>query len=223
MGVDALSVAAPPRRLISRQLRAAAAGVAVICAAITALLGARYTGASSAGGLDKAVDPRLTSRLGEHRRLTDAVFSIGGPLTIALLTAFLVAILFLLRRPRAALLAALAPPVASAVTEWVLKPLVERNRGGSWSYPSGHTTGIFAVALVVVVIVFGQTPRWLPTAVRLFASAGSLAIAAAVAVASIAAGHHYATDTLGGACVAAATVLILSLIVDAVADARASR
>jgi membrane-associated phospholipid phosphatase len=220
VSVDAPSVSS--RRLISRRLRGAAVCTAAICAAITALLGARYAGVSSAGRFDNAIDPRLTSRLGEHHRLIGAVFGIGGPLSVTVLTALFVVTLLVLRRPRFALLAALAPPVASAITEWVIKPLVERDRGGSWSYPSGHTTGIFAVALVVVLLVFGQTPR-LPVAARLVVSAGPLAVATGVALASIAAGHHYATDTVGGACVALATVLILSLFVDAAADARASR
>lgn len=215
-------VTACARRLVSPRLRPAAVIVACVCAAITAVLGARYAGGSYAGGVDRAVDRRLTSRLSGHHQLTDAVVNIGSPVAVAVLTVLLVLTLLYLRRPRAALLAALAPPVASAITEWALKPLVERDRGGSWSYPSGHTTGIFAVSLVVVLLVFGQTPR-LPVAARLVLSAGPLAVATGVALASIAAGNHYATDTVGGACVALATVLILSLLVDAAADARASR
>ena len=197
--------------------------VACVCAAITAVLGAWYAGGSYAGGVDRAVDPRLTSKLSGHHQLTDAVVNIGSPVAVAVLTVLLLLTLLYLRRPRAALLAALAPPVASAITEWVLKPLVERNRGGSWSYPSGHTTGVFAVAVVVVVLMLDRMPPRLPVAVRLAVSAGALAVATGVALASVASGNHYATDTLGGACVAGATVLILSLIVDAVADARASR
>src|SRR6266496_781079 len=166
MSDDAMPWRPVSRRLISRRFRSAAVCAALVCAATTASLGAQYTGVSSAGRLDNAVDPQLTSRLGVHRRLADTVFSIGSPLTVTVLTVLLVGVLLLLRRPRGALLAALAAPVASTITELVLKPLVERGRSGVWSYPSGHATGIFAVALVVVVLVFSQMPRRLPTAVR---------------------------------------------------------
>jgi membrane-associated phospholipid phosphatase len=214
-------VSAPPRRLIARRLRPAAIAVALVCGAATAVLGARFTGIATPSDIDRAVDPRLTSWLGGHYRLAEDLVKIGGPVSVTVLTVLLVAALLYLHRPRGALLAALASPVASVLTEWVLKPIVERTRGGSLSYPSGHATGIFAVATVVVVLVLDGVPPRLPVAARLTGAIGALALATVVAAASVAVGDHYATDTLGGACVAVATVLIIGLIVDAVADARA--
>jgi membrane-associated phospholipid phosphatase len=206
------------RPLMSSRVRRWAIAIACASATITAVLGAWYTGGSSAGRLDRAVDPRLTAGLGEHRELTEALVNIGSPIAVTVMTALLVAALLFLRRPRAALLAALGPAVACAITEWVIKPLVERTRGGTLSYPSGHTTGIFAVTLVVVILMLDRTPERLPLIARLVISTGALAIATVVAIASVAAGDHYATDAIGGACVALATVLGLSLVVDAVAD-----
>jgi undecaprenyl-diphosphatase len=112
------------------------------------------------------------------------------------------------------------PPVATALTEWVLKPLVERTRGGSLSYPSGHTTGIFALAIVIVVLML--EPDRCPRPLRLLVPSAALVVATAVAIASVAA-SHYTTDVLGGVCVAVVTVLALSLIVDAVTGARPTR
>jgi membrane-associated phospholipid phosphatase len=206
------------RPLMPSRLRRGAIAIACASVAITAMLGAWYTGGSSAGRLDRAVDPRLTAGLGEHRELTEALVNIGSPIAVTVMTALLVAALLFLRRPRAALLAALGPPVACAITEWVIKPLVERTRGGTLSYPSGHTTGIFAVALVVVILMLDRTPQRLPVTARVVISTGAVAIGTVVAIASVAVGDHYATDTVGGACVALATVLGLSLVVDAVAD-----
>jgi membrane-associated phospholipid phosphatase len=216
-------VSASPRRLIAMRLRPAAVGVALITAITTAVLGARYAGVSSASRVDKVVDRHLTSRLGEHHLLIDNLVKIGSPIVVTALTVLLVATLLFRQWARAAVSAALAPAVASATTEWVLKPIVERTRGGSLSYPSGHTTGIFAVATVVVVLMLDGTSPRLPALARLLISVGALTVATTVAVASIASGHHYATDTIGGACVAFAIVLGLSLVVDAVADRRASR
>jgi undecaprenyl-diphosphatase len=133
------------------------------------------------------------------------------------LTALLVAVLVILRRKRVAVLAAIAAPVASALTEWVLKPLVERTRGGSLSYPSGHTTGIFALAMVMVVLML--QPDRCSRPVRLLVPSAALLVATAVAIASVAA-SHYTTDVLGGVCVSVAVVLGLSLLVDAVASTR---
>jgi membrane-associated phospholipid phosphatase len=210
------------RRLIARRLRPTAIAGVLVCAAAVTVLGARYAGVSAPGDVDRVVDPRLIDSLGRHRQLAEDLVNIGSPVSVAVLTVLLVAVLLYLRRPRGAVLAAIAAPVASLITEWVLKPIVERTRGGSLSYPSGHTTGIFAVAAVVAVLALDRTRPRLPAVVRVAIAVLALAIATTVAAASIAVGDHYATDTIGGACVAVGTVLLVCLIVDAVADARAA-
>jgi membrane-associated phospholipid phosphatase len=209
------------RRLIARRLRPAAMVAVLACAAGVTALGARYAGVSAPGDIDRAVDPRLIDSLGRQHALAEDLVKIGSPASVAVLTVLLVAVLLYLRRPRGAVLAALASPVASAITEWMLKPIVERSRGGSLSYPSGHTTGIFAVAVVIAMLVLDRTPPRPPAAAQVVIVVLALAVATTVAAASIAVGDHYATDTIGGACVAVATVLLVSLVIDAVADARA--
>jgi undecaprenyl-diphosphatase len=185
--------------------------VAIGSAAVTAALGARYAGSSSGPPVP---------RLGGYGWFVEAVVAIGSPVVVTALTALLVVGLAWLRWPRAAVLAALSAPVASALTELVLKPLVDRTRGGSLAYPSGHTTGIFAVATVVVVLVSAVPAGRLRTRTRVWVGGVALAVAVAVASASVVVGDHYATDTVGGACVAVATVLGLGVAVDAVADRR---
>lgn len=176
---------------------------------------------STPGGIDRSIEPGL-SWLGRDHRLAVDLVGIGNLVSVTVLTVLLVAVLLYLRRPRGAVLAALAPPVASAITEWVLKPIVERTRGGSLSYPSGHTTGIFAVAVVIAMLVLGRARPRPSAAVRAVVAVLALAVAATVAAASVAIGDHYATDAIGGACVAVATVLPIGLVIDAVADARAA-
>lgn len=190
-----------------------------MAAATTVALGAVFTGGPSAGGLDRVFDPGLSRR---HHALTDALLSLGSPGMLTVLTILLVVVLLGLRRDRAVWLAALTPPVASVITEWCLKPLVERTRGGTLSYPSGHTTGVFAIALVILLLALGPSfGRWL-LAARVAASVGALVAATAVAVATVAAGRHYVTDTIGGVGVAITTVITTGLLIDAVADKRAS-
>jgi hypothetical protein len=146
------------RRLIARRLRPSAIVAVLACAAGVTVVGARYAGVSAPGGIDRAVDPRLIDSLGRQHTLAEDLVKSGSPASVAVLTVLLVAVLLYLRRPRGAVLAALAAPVASAITEWMLKPIVERSRGGSLSYPSGHTTGIFAVAVVIAMLVLDRTP-----------------------------------------------------------------
>src|SRR5438270_456568 len=73
--------------------------------------------------------------------------AIGGSVLLAVLCV-------IVWRPRAALFALVAAPAAAAVTELVLKPLVHREQHvDALLFPSGHTTGAFALALSVVVLL----------------------------------------------------------------------
>jgi undecaprenyl-diphosphatase len=125
------------------------------------------------------------------------------------------------------LLAVLTPVVAGAATEWVLKPLIDRSLfdGDSygWSMPSGHSAGAFSVAFVVGLLLVGGQVSRLPMAARILGSLLVLLVAAAGAVGLVASGYHYATDTVGGACVALFTVLALAFGIDALADRPLSR
>lgn len=201
-------------RLFRPRFHPAVACAAVGSAAVTAVLGARYAGSSTGPPV-----PHLDG----YGWLVEAVVAIGSPVAVTILTVLMVVGLAVARWPRAAVLAALAAPVASALTELVLKPLVGRTRGGSLAYPSGHTTGIFAVATVVVVLLAAVPAGRLRTRTRLWAGGAAVAVAVAVATASVVVGDHYVTDTVGGACVAIATVLCLGVAIDAVADRRGPR
>ena len=149
-------------------------------------------------------------------RFLNHVVTLGDPPTVVVICAALAVLLFFAGRRRAAALMVLGPAAAAGFTEFVLKPLIDRRMNDSLSFPSGHTTGAVSLAVVVVVVLVGPSrPRW-PGIVRWTASGLALLEAVAVATALVGSGYHYATDTLGGFCVAVGVVLSVALAIDAV-------
>jgi hypothetical protein len=211
----------PRRPVIPDGGRVIAVLVAAGAIALVAILGAHYSDTSQPGRFDRRIDHYLHGLLVDHHRLLEDVADLGGPVAITIVAVVLAAVLFLAGRPRAALLAVVAPALAAAITEWLLKPLIGRTLGGFYSFPSGHTTGIFAVAFVVVVAMLDRSAPRPRAAVALIVCVLSLAIAACVAAALVADHYHYATDTVGGAGVALATVAIVGLGIDLTFDALA--
>jgi undecaprenyl-diphosphatase len=116
-------------------------------------------------------------------------------------------------------LAAVAPAVAGGLTDLVLKPLIDRHIGHGLSFPSGHTTGAFAVAITAAVLLLEG--RGIRNPLRVALTVLSLGLAACVAAAVVALGVHYTTDTIGGFCVALGVVLALALVIDEIAERRA--
>jgi membrane-associated phospholipid phosphatase len=200
--------------LLTRQR--AVAGVIALAALGTTVLGLHYAGGHSPGPLDTAIDSHLQHRLRGQLRFLHHLVTLADPVSVIVLCAALAAIFLLSGRRRAAVLAVLGPLVAAGFTEFVLKPLVGRRLLDNLSFPSGHTTAAVSVAVVVVVALLGPSrPSW-PAIVRWTASALALLVAAAVATALVGSGYHYATDTVGGFCVAVGVVLSVAWAVDAV-------
>jgi undecaprenyl-diphosphatase len=124
------------------------------------------------------------------------------------------------RRWRGCVLAAVAVPAASALTEFVFKPLTDRTLHGALSYPSGHATGMFALAAVSWMLLANPAGQRRPGAVRLIVVFGAFLLAVAVPVAMVSLGFHYFTDTIGGAAVGTATVLVSAFVIDWAAASR---
>jgi membrane-associated phospholipid phosphatase len=186
-----------------------------------AALAAAYAGTSSAGRIDNRVDGWLIRHSAHHMGLVRAMADLGGPVPVAVATVPLVVGLVRLGRGRGALLAALSPLGASALTELVLKPLIGRTHSGGVSFPSGHATGLGSVLAVVVVLAVDQRPPRLPGWAQWVVGLATGVLAVAGCAALVAAQYHYASDTLGGIGVAVASVLILALVVDGWFDRRA--
>jgi membrane-associated phospholipid phosphatase len=210
--------AAPLRSpLLSPRFRPAAAVLAASCALVTALIGVQVAHQARPGWLDAAVDSRIQAALGVHSAVLSALVNLGDlkSVTVLALGTFLACLGT--RRYRGAWLVAVALP-AAGLAEVLLKPLVGRTRFGGLSYPSGHTIGVFALAVTIVVLLIGPLRPPLRPMPRVLLAGAALVIACAVATSLIALGMHYFTDTVGGAAVSIALVLTTALIVDGFAD-----
>lgn len=215
------SVDSDSARLIPARLIGAAAALAVVGACLLALLAVHVSHTVGPGRLDSVIDQHIIARTVFGFDVARTVADLGGPGVVIPLVLVLATIMILVRRPRAALLVVLAPAVASGLTEWVLKPLVQRMFVGTYvqglGFPSGHSTGIFSLAFVIVVVTLAHWQPHRPTGTQWAISAAAVAVAIAVAVALVIARFHYPTDTVGGALVALVTVIALAIGIDVAA------
>jgi membrane-associated phospholipid phosphatase len=215
--------AEPAPGLLPGPLRWPAWALLAGCVAVTAVLGTHFAGRRSPGRVDAAVDPRIQDVLARFPALLDRLPDLGDLMPVTVMTAALIVACLLTRRWRGAILAAAAVPAAVALTEYALKPLVGRTLRQSLSFPSGHATGMFALAAVCAILLLGPPGHRLPWAVRLPVALLALVVAAAVAAAMVAIGAHYFTDAVAGAAVGTGTVLACALVLDQVAARRGGR
>ena len=191
--------------MIKRRYRTVAGLVAGSALAVLVTFGVLYHNRSGPGAFDRAVDGWLVAHTNHRTALWIADLG-NGP--VVLIMALLVAGWFAWRRlPAVAALVLLTPIVATGLTEWLVKPLVHRSKGDYLAYPSGHETGVAAIALPVALVALGAGARWLVV--------GALAVPVLCGLALVAADYHYATDVVGGLCVATATTICVALLVDA--------
>ena len=171
----------------------------VTCVAVVAALGVQFAGHTQPGRLDAPVDAAFRSALAGHQGILLFLARFGDLPLVTVMTAALVLGCAVARRWRGALLAAIAVPVASGLTEGILKHLVGRTLRGWLSYPSGHATSSFVLATVSIILL--AAPSRLPAPVRRLLMAAALLFAVAVPSAMVALGLHYFTDIVGGAAV----------------------
>jgi undecaprenyl-diphosphatase len=204
-------------RLLPPQLRAYALAIVGACALLTTALGVHYSGTTQPGRIDRNLDVRIKARLADHHGLLQHLVLLGDPATIAAWSLLLVLLCILLRRWRGALLCAVGPAAAGGLTDYVLKPLIDRGYGGAgYSFPSGHTTGAFAVAICVIVLLFDRNNLLIE--VRVILGLIGVGLAAGVAASVVGLGYHYTTDTVGGFCVALGVIFGVAVLIDATAE-----
>jgi undecaprenyl-diphosphatase len=185
--------------------RTAAAAVAVACLLVLVVLGLAVAGGSAPWAVDRWASAEVTA-LHPDRDMLLAIDMIGEPVGAVLAVGLLgVACLFAGRRRLA-----VAAPVALAVTGiavGTLKPLIGRTIHGpqNLAFPSGHTATAAVLAVVLLLLVVDLTRPGRRTAAVLVV-AGTVAAAGAMAVAQVALSAHYATDTVGGLCLAVVVV-----------------
>jgi membrane-associated phospholipid phosphatase len=208
------------RRLLSPAFGRAAVVLVVACAGLIALLGILYGHQNQPGRLDASIDSWIISGLRGHQGALLVLRGLANPLPVAVITAAVALTCLATRRVRGALLTVIAVPAAAGMSEFVIKPLVHRTVYDNLSFPSGHTTGISALASVLVVLLIGPLHPRLPAALRAALACAAAALAAAVAISLVGLSRHYFTDTVAGAAVGVSVVLVTALILDRVADGR---
>jgi membrane-associated phospholipid phosphatase len=211
----------PATALLPAAGRRPAVAIAVVCVLVIAAQGVWIRHGMETGWLDTAIDAHLQASLGGHRLLLDVLVWPGEPVPAAAMTAALVLVCALRRRYRQAVLVAVSIPLAAALTELVLKPLIG---GISWGnpFPSGHVTNVAALVTVLIVLLAGTgtgARPWLFAALVFTASLITAADAAGV----IGAGMHHFSDTIGGTAVGTGTVLVTALILDQISRTRSQR
>jgi membrane-associated phospholipid phosphatase len=199
-------------RPLTGRWRIAAVLVGIISAAGVAGLAIAYWHEVSPGRLDAALLRELSPSSVDMRDLLGYVELLGDWRVVAVLTAAVSLVAMRYGGPRASAFSAAAPIIAAAASELVLKPFVGRRLDGDLAFPSGHTTGITAVAAVVVILVIALGRPGTTAKIILIASA--LVVVVAVCFALAALGDHYATDAIGGALVAAGVVSLVALVFD---------
>jgi membrane-associated phospholipid phosphatase len=205
----------PAGRLLPPPGRHVVIAFVAVCVAITALLGAWLRHRTRADWLDAAVDPRIQASFGGHPLLV----RLGGPVAVTVMITALVLACVVGRRYRKAALVAISVPAAAVITERLLKPLIGQTPSGGMNFPSGHATGMFAVAAAVAVLLVGPSGTAAPRALRRLLSFAAFLIAAAVAAGVIGIDVHDFSDTVAGAAVGIGTVLLTALILDLISPA----
>jgi membrane-associated phospholipid phosphatase len=217
---DEVPQSAPSRRLLSSGFAPAAWALIVVGIGITAVLGFIVAHQGGPGRLDTAVDNWLLSTLHGHRRVLWSLSELGSPAPVALLAIALGLLCLSMRRSRGVWLTAVAVPLAAALSEFVLKHIIGRTHGHSLSFPSGHTTGISALATVFAILLLGPLRPPLPTALRVTLASGGAVLTAVVAISLVATNQHYLTDTVGGAGLGVSMTLLTALIIDRIGSGR---
>jgi undecaprenyl-diphosphatase len=191
-----------------------AIAIVIGCTLLVAALGILFADQSRASWLDHVVDSPIISTLGVHG-LTAYRLASPGTLGPAVLISGAIAVICLrFRRINGAVLALLAVPVSDGLDDGILKPLIGRTDLGQLTYPSGHTTAVFALATTVAILILVPPQESRTRVLRVLLVLGSVAVSLIVAVAVIALEWHYFTDTIGGAAVAIGVVCGLAMILD---------
>jgi membrane-associated phospholipid phosphatase len=200
------------RPLLPTAARPLAVAIVAVCVLVMAVQGVWLRHGMEIGWVDTAVDAKVRAGLGGHPMLLAVLVWPGTPIAVtAMVTVLVLACLFRRRYGEAALVA-ISVPLATAITELALKPLIGWTSWGD-PFPSGHVTSVVALATALTLLL-ATTPASMPRFLRLVLSCTGFLIAAAVAFGVIGANMHHFSDTVGGADVGAATVLLTALVLD---------
>jgi membrane-associated phospholipid phosphatase len=201
--------------LLPAAARRPAAIVAFCCLALVVALGFLFAHQSHGLAIDHAVDSWVMS-LHIRSSTLELVSRLGDPPAMTVMTGALAIACLGVRRLTGALLAVVGVLVASGLTEGLLKPLVHRTITVDHylTYPSGHTTGLFALSTALAVVLLSPRSGRPHPAVRIGAVGVAVVVSCLVGMAMIGLDFHYFTDTIGGAAVGIGAVLGIAFLPD---------
>jgi len=205
-----------PRLLLPGPFRVAGAAVLAGCA-VTPVLAAWLAGRGRPGWLDSVADPRILAALSRFPLLLHWLPKFGTLKPVTLMTLALALAFVAARRWPGAVLAIVAVPIASGLTEYVLKPYVGTALLGQ-SFPSGHATCLFALAAIWAIFLLDPARHRVPRALRLVLMLLGLLLAAAVGAVMIAIRAHTLTDVVAGTAVGTGVALACALSLDLIAS-----
>lgn len=211
------------RPLLTASARLWAGALLAFCAILVAVLGVLFAHDATPDRLDHAIDSPIIGWFATRQGLGELLISPGSPLPAGVLSAIIVVGCLLAGRFNGALLAATAVPVAEGLNEGLLKPLVHRTYLSILTYPSGHTTAVFALAATVTVLLIVPPRQGKARALRVPVAVAACVVACVVAIALVGLRFHYFTDTVAGAALGIGTVCGLALLLDLPAASPGSR
>jgi membrane-associated phospholipid phosphatase len=205
----------PSAPLLPAATRRPAASVALCCLVLVVALGLLFARQSHGSAIDHAVDSWV---MGLHIRngTLELISRLGNLPAVTVMTGALAIACLVVRKLTGALLAVLGLLIASGLTEDVLKPLVHRTITVNHflTYPSGHTTVLFALSTALAVVLLNPRSDRPRPAVRTGAVALAVVVSCLVAMAMIGLDFHYFTDTIAGAAVGIGAVLGTAFVLD---------
>lgn len=192
---------------VARPRARVAVAVALLVLAVLSLALAGFVGE---GALDRALDGPVIAALEPHPWLVRPLVDLGELWVVLPVLAVVLVVALRRGHRRLAVLAVAGPALGNTATA-LLKPAVGRDYAGSDAFPSGHMTAVVGVALVLLVALLGSGAAH-RTRVAAITVGAVLVVGSGLAL--VAAHYHFATDVLGGAAVATASVLGMALLLD---------
>jgi membrane-associated phospholipid phosphatase len=207
------------RPALPRRIYAPLATAGVLGAVVAVTLGVVFEGQATGSILDGrlAAALELPTSFSPAFAVSVTMQKLADPIPAALLILLLVGTCLWCGRSRLAVLAVAGPGAADMIVI-LMKHLVGRTiHHGNLTYPSTHTAQIAAFAMVTSLLASALLDLE-AGAVAVLVLGAAAASGLVMGWALVAGSVHYATDTLGGFCVAVAVVPAAAWCTDLVAD-----
>lgn len=182
-------------------------GVGAVLVVGVLLLGARLQSVVGPTRSDRVAQLRLFTVLEAPRSNWQDIVDVGSEIPVLLAVCVLAAWAASKRDWSAVAVALIGPTSALFLTEYVLKPLIDRTSPkGVYSYPSGHATVVAALVTTSLLFVY----RYLGPRLALLWSPYGVGVIAAMALAVVALRWHYVTDAVGGVALGIGVVCLVA-------------